>query len=151
MRTKLIRAALGAALFAATIPALAQTTVPTPPTPDQLLSMTQQQREDLHKQLRALTPDQRKAYREQMRAQFQAMTPEQRQQFHEQMRAQRKAAWDALTPEQKAAKKAAWEKRRAEHKAKLAAFVKTLSPAQKKAFDELHHHRAQGDAPGDVK
>lgn len=146
MRTKLIRVALGAAMFAATLPALAQTAVPTPPTPDQMLQMTPQQRQDLHKQLQSLTPDQRKAYREQMRAQFKAMSPEQRQQFHEQMRAQRKAAWDALSPEQKAAKKAAWEKRRAEHKAKVEAFVKTLNPAQKKAFDELHQHRGHGDA-----
>ncbi|MDB5366854.1 MAG: hypothetical protein JWM77_2781, partial [Rhodospirillales bacterium] len=133
MRTKLIRVAFGVAMFAATLPAAAQTSsgaVPTPPTPEQMLSMTPQQRQDLHKQLRALPEEQRKAYREQMHAQFANMTPEQRQQFHEQMRAQRKAAWDALTPEQKAAKRAEWVKHRAEHKAKVDAFVKSLTPAQ---------------------
>lgn len=145
MRTKLIRVALGAAMFAATLPALAQTAAPTPPTPEQMLSMSPQQRQDLHKQLQSLNKDQRKAYHEQMRAQFKAMSPEQRQQFHEQMRAQRKAAWDALTPEQKEAKKAEWQKHRLEHKAKVDAFVKTLTPAQKKAFDELHHRDQSGE------
>ncbi len=145
MRTKLIRVALGAAMFAATLPALAQSNVPTPPTPEQMLSMSPQQRQDLHKQLQSLNKDQKRAYHEQMRAQFKAMSPEQRKQFHEQMHAQRKAAWDALTPEQKAAKKAEWKKHHAEHKAKVDAFVKTLTPAQKKAFDDLHHRHQPGE------
>jgi Spy/CpxP family protein refolding chaperone len=150
MRTKLIRVAVGAAMFAATIPALAQTNsgaAPTPPTPEQMLSMTPQQRQDLHRQLQSLPPEQRKAYREQMHAQFAGMSPEQRQQFHEQIRVQRKAAWDALTPEQKTAKKAEAEKRRAEHKAKVEAFVKTLTPAQKKAFDDLRDRHGMNARP----
>ncbi|GIL40966.1 Spy/CpxP family protein refolding chaperone [Roseiterribacter gracilis] len=136
MRTKLIRVALSAVMFAAALPAMAQTNsgtnTPTPPTLEQMRTMTPQQRQDL-------------------RAQLKAMSPEQRQQFHEQMRAQRKAAWDAMTPEQKAAKKAEWQKHRLEHKAKVDAFVKTLDPAQRKAFDELHHRGPHGNPAGDVK
>ena len=76
--------------------------------------------------------------REEMHKQWEAMTPEQREAKKEEMRKQ----WEKMTPEQRAAKKAEMKAHRAEREKKAEEAYKTLSPEEQKKLEGISNEIA---------